>query len=387
MKALRRPSTAINALLVLLLVGAAVWGWSLLRDTGSGTRASAGTRTLTVTQGEVTRTVTADGAVASAATATATFTTAGTVTTIKVKVGQTVATGELLARVDPASAQRDLSLARADLDAAEDALDRAEDAGTDTSSATNAVTQAELQVEAAQAAVTGTRLAAPMSGTVVAINGTVGGSSSASSSQSGTSGSSGSSGSSTSSGGFVDLADLTRLQITAAFSEADATQLDEGQTATVTWNALQNATATGTVTAIDPTATSSNNVVTYGVTISLPNPPEGARPGQTVSVAVVTGTVTDAVAVNAAAVTTTGNRHSVTVLDAAGGQQTRAVQVGLQGDDAYQIISGLTAGEKVVIPTGTTTTTSGGGAGGFGGGGLSGGGGAPPGGGTGPGGR
>ncbi|WP_433831566.1 efflux RND transporter periplasmic adaptor subunit [Actinoplanes sp. CA-015351] len=367
MKALRRPSTAVNALLALLIVGAAFWGWTLLRDTGSDTEANAsGLRTLTVDQGTVTKTVSADGSVQSASTATATFATSGTVTTIKVKVGDKVTSGQLLARVDATDSERSLDLAEANLDAAQDALDRAEDAGTDTSSATNEVTQAELSVDEAEAAVTGTKLTAPMAGTVTAVNGTLGGASSGSS----TGGQS---------SGFVDLADLGKLQITAAFSEADATELKEGQSATVTWNALQGTETTGQVIAVDPTATTTNSVVTYGVTVSLPNPPAGAKPGQTVSVAVITGNVENAVMVNSAAVTSTGNRKTVTVLGTNNQQETRQVQVGLEGDDAYQITSGLTAGERVIVPTSTTsttTTTNNGGGGGFGGG-------APPGGGMG----
>ncbi|GIE75407.1 RND transporter [Actinoplanes philippinensis] len=367
MNALRRPSTAVNALLALLIVGAGFWGRALLRDTSETTRASAsGVRTVVATQGTVTRTVSADGAVASASTATATFTTAGTVTAIPVKVGQTVSAGTLLAKVDPTAAQRDLDLAEANLEAARDALDRAEDAGTDTDNASHAVTEAKLAVDEAEAAVAGTRLIAPMAGTVVAVNGSLGGSSAVT-------------GDATK--GFVDLADLTKLQITAAFSEADATELKAGQSATIVWNALQNAETTGEVVAVDPTATTENSVVTYGVTVSLPNPPDGAKPGQTVTVSVVTGSVEKAVMINSAAVTTAGNRHTVTVLDSAGRQEIRQVQVGLEGDDAAQITSGLASGERVVVPTSTTATTTTTNL--RGGNGFPGGGGAPPGGGNG----
>jgi macrolide-specific efflux system membrane fusion protein len=359
-KALRRPSTAVNALLALMIVGAAFWGWTLLRDTSETSGASAsGVRTVTATHGTVTRTVSADGSVVSAVTATATFGTSGTVTAIPVKVGQEVKAGTLLAKIDPADAKRDLALARANLGAAEDALDRAQDAGTDTGSAANAVTEAELAVDEAEAAVAGTRLTAPMAGTVVAVNGTLGGSSTV--------------GAQDSASGFVDLADLTKLQITAAFSEADATELKAGQSATVVWNALQNAETTGEVVAVDPTATSSSEsgqggtgqsgtgqsgTVTYGVTVSLPNPPDGAKPGQTVTVAVVTGSAENAVMINSAAVTATGNRRTVTVLDSAGKQELRPVQVGLEGDDATQITSGLAAGERVVLPVADTTSAT-----------------------------
>ncbi|GAA4951907.1 efflux RND transporter periplasmic adaptor subunit [Actinoplanes utahensis] len=373
MKALRRPSTAVNALLALLIVGAGFWGWTLLRDTSQTTQASAsGIRTVTATEGDVIRTLSAAGAVASASTATATFATAGTVTQIKVKVGQEVRSGALLAQVDPTDAQRDLALARANLEAAEDARDRATAAGTDTDNAANAITQAELAVDEAEAAVAGTRLTAPMGGTVTAVNGTLGGSS--------TSGSAGDTGGA---GGFVDIADLKKLQITAAFSEADATELKAGQSATIVWNALRGAETTGEVVAVDPTATSEDGVVTYGVTVSLPNPPDGAKPGQTVTVSVVTGSVEKAVMVNSAAVSAAGNRRTVTVVDGTGRQEVRQVKVGLEGDDATQITSGLAVGERLVLPTTSTTTTGAtGGTMRMGGTGFTGGG-APPGGGTG----
>ncbi|WP_436520826.1 efflux RND transporter periplasmic adaptor subunit [Actinoplanes sp. HUAS TT8] len=390
MKALRTPSTAINALLALLIVGAAIWGVNLIRSTSSGNEAKAtDVRTVTVSQGTVTKTVSADGTVASGSTAAATFTTSGTVTSIKVKVGDKVTKGQVLAQVDTTDAQRDLDLADANLDAANDALDRAESAGTDTTTAENEVTSAKLTVEDAAASVAGTKLKAPMAGTVTAVNGSLGGSSSGSSSSSSGSssgtGGSGASSSSTGSGGFIDIADLSQLQITAAFSESDTTALKTGQSATITWNALESAETTGKVVSIDPTATTSNSVVTYGVTISLPDPPDGAKPGQTVSVSVVTGSVDNAVRVNSAAVTVTGRRSTATVLTSTGTQEVRQVEVGLEGDDAYQITSGLTAGEKVVVPTSSTTTSNSGtrsGTGfgtGTGGGGFSGGG-APPGG-------
>ncbi|MEU8234972.1 HlyD family efflux transporter periplasmic adaptor subunit [Actinoplanes sp. NPDC048967] len=377
---LRRPAVAVNAALVLALVAGAFWAYETVSGPDTGNAAAASVRSVPVQQGTVTATVTADGSLESASSAGASFTTGGTVTSISVRVGDKVTKGQVLAKVDPAAARRTLAAAEADLDAARDALDRAEDAGSDTSSARNEVTQAELAVAEAEAAVAGTTLKAPMAGTVVAVNGTLGSSSSGSSSSSsgaGTPGDGSSSSSATSSNsGFMDIADLGKLQVTAAFAEADATKLKEKQAATVTWNALSGTRQSAEVVAVDPQATTSDNVVTYGVTLSLDKVPTGAKPGQTVSVSVVTGEVSDAVYVNAAAVITVGNRHTVTVL-ADGVQEVRAVEIGLEGDQATQITSGLTPGEQVVITTSSTTT--GGTTGGFPGGGFPGGG--PPGGG------
>ncbi|WP_431924740.1 efflux RND transporter periplasmic adaptor subunit [Micromonospora wenchangensis] len=391
---LRRPPVAVNTALVLLLAGGGWWAWLSVRGDAAADARPAGTRTVSVSRGTVTATVTADGSVRSASTATASFATAGTVTAVRVQVGDQVKKGQLLATVDPAAAQRDLDVAKADLTAAQDALDRAEAAGSDTSSAQTSVTQAELAVSEARAAVTGTRLTAPMAGTVVAVNGTVGSSSGGSATGGGSTGQqqggSGSAGSgSTSASGFVELADLTKLQVTAGFAEADATRLKNGQTATITWNALPGAQAGGQVEAVDPQATTTNNVVTYGVTVSVDELPAEAKPGQTVRVSVVTGTAADVLTVSSAAISGTGDRRTATVLTETG-QESRRVTVGLAGDQAYEVVSGLAEGDRVVLPQNTGTGTTGGGfpgggrvpgGGGFPGGGLPGGG-AGPGGGT-----
>src|SRR5690349_7122104 len=323
---LRRPSVAVNTVLGVALVAGGFWAYQTLSGSDSTPAANASARTMAVQTGTVTKTVTADGTLESGSTASASFVTGGTVTAISVKVGDKVTKGQVLAKVDPAAAKRTLAAAEADLDAARDAVQRAEDAGSDTSSAENEVTQAGLAVDEAEAAVAGTTLKAPMAGTVVAVNGTLGSSSSGSSSSSSSSSSGGgspsgggsssttTSSSSSSSSGFIDIADLGKLQVTAAFAEADATKLKEKQAATVTWNALSGTRQSAKVVAVDPQATTANNVVTYGVTLSLDEVPTGAKPGQTVSVSVVTGEVSDAVYVNAAAVTTVGNRHTVTVL-------------------------------------------------------------------------
>jgi macrolide-specific efflux system membrane fusion protein len=394
---LRRPSTAVNAVLVVALVAGAFWAYETISGPDTTSAANASVRTVPVRTGTVTKTVTADGSVASATTASASFVTGGTVTDIDAHVGQVVKKGQVLAKVDPAASERGLDAARADLDAADDSLSRAQDAGSDTSTAENAVAQAQLEVDQAQAAVDGCTLKAPMAGTITAVNGTIGSSSSgtgssssgtgssSSSSRSGSSGggstggggtsgggsNSSSSSSSSSSSGFIEIDDLSKLEVTAAFAEADATRLKEKQTATVTWNALSNTSEPAKVSAIDPSATTSNNVVTYGVTLSLDKIPAGAKVGQTVSVSVTTGTVDNALMVSSAAITSVGNRHTVTVVSN-GRQQLTPVEVGLVGDSETQITSGVQEGAQLLINTASTGTSTGGGLGGAGFGGAGG---------------
>jgi macrolide-specific efflux system membrane fusion protein len=378
----RHPSLVVNAVIGVVLVAGAITVYETFSSSDDGgTAAVASQRTVAVQMGTVTKTVTADGTVESASTASASFETSGTVTAISVKVGDKVKKGQVLAKVDPAAGKRALAEAEANLDAANDSLDRAQAAGSDTTDAQNSVDSAELAVEDAEAGVAGTVLKAPMAGTVTSVAGTVGssasgtgsssssGSSSGGGSQGGGSTSSSSSSSSTSSTGFVEIADLTKMQVAASFAEADATKLKEKQAATVTWNALSGTSETAKVTAIDPSGSTSNSVVTYGVTLTLDKVPAGVKVGQTVSVVVTTGSKENVIAVNSAAITTAGNRHTVTVV-ANGTQESRTVEIGLAGDSTTEITSGLTAGESVVVKTTSTSSGSGSQQGGFPGGGT-----------------
>ena len=170
----------------------------------------------------------------------------------------------------------------------------------------------------------------------------------------------------------------------AGFAEADATKIAVGQPATVTLAALPSTEVAGVVASVSPTSIVSNNVVTYDETITLTNPPASVLDGMTADVSVVVQTATNVLEVPSAAVTTTGQFSTVTVLKN-GKQTTTRVTVGLVGNSTTQILSGVTAGEVLVEPTATVSSSTtgptgstrfgggGGGGGGFGGGGFGGG--------------
>jgi macrolide-specific efflux system membrane fusion protein len=375
----RPPNLALNLGLGVLAVAGAAWAYQLVTGTEGAASASTGlTRTVAVSQGDVSETVSASGSVESAATATADFATQSTVTSIQVKVGDTVKKGQVLARADATESQAQLDAAEANLSAANASLDRAEESGDDASIATAEaqVTEAQASVTEAERAVAGTVLKAPMAGTVIAINGSIGGSSAGSSASTGADG-----GGST---GFMELANLASMQVSASFAEADATKLKQGQAAAITWSALAGATAQGKVASIAPTATTSNNVNSYAVVVSIDDLPEGIRIGQTVTAVVTVAEARGVLRVPAAAVRAVGNGHVVTVVSN-GTNEVRQVEIGVEGDSFTEVTSGLTAGEQVMIVTDTSTGNTGnfpgGGVfpgGGFGGGGPGGGGGGGP---------
>jgi macrolide-specific efflux system membrane fusion protein len=393
---LHRRTVLVNGGLSVLLIGGAVYGYISLGADGNASTAA--TQTGAVVRGTVLSSVSASGAVSSAKSQDLSFSTSGTVSKISVQTGDKVVKGEVLARIDGTNAQENVTVAKAALDAAS--------ADTSTTQLYSTYVSAKNAYNSALRQLDGTVLKAPFAGTVTAVNGTVGGSSggSASSSTSSSSSSSSSSGSgggggaggaasgsssgsstgSTSGGGFITVANTSKLEVTANFTEADTTKLKIGQAASVSFDALTGVSAAGKVTAIDMSSTTTNNVVQYGVTISLTSKPAGIRLGQTTTVQVTVAKATNVLYVPTAAVRTIGGQSSVTVIQN-GKQVVKTVQIGIKGDQGTEITSGLNVGDRVVLsastgsggvqlPGGGRFPGGGGGVGGVGGGGLGGGG-------------
>jgi macrolide-specific efflux system membrane fusion protein len=142
-----------------------------------------------------------------------------------------------------------------------------------------------------------------------------------------------------------------------------------GQPASVTFSALPNVTANAKVVAIALTSTVVSNVVTYNVTVDFDGRVGAVKPGMTASVAVTTAEADNVLTLPASAVPTTGTTGTVQVQQANGKTTSQTIGIGLRGDNAVEITSGLKAGDKVVttvasVATGTGVTTGTGAAGG-----------------------
>ncbi|MFG1998672.1 efflux RND transporter periplasmic adaptor subunit [Spirillospora sp. NPDC048911] len=402
----KRRTLLVNGTLGVLLAGGVGAAYLSLADDGAA--AQQGQQRITqVARGTVESTVSASGSVASAQTRSMSFGASGTVAKIYVKAGEKVAKNESLARLDQTAALDSLRAAQLTLTAATEKLNETSSSSPSYAQVYSSYVQAKNAYRSAQQTLDGTVIKAPFTGTVTEVNGNVGdsaggGSSSSSSGSGGSSGSgasgtgtsgngtssSSSSGSSSTGSGFVELVNTKSLEIEGDFTEADTTKLKVGQEATITFDALTGKTATGEIKKIAISPTTSNNVVTYPVTIGLTDVPSGVRIGQTATVEITTGSAENVLYVPTAAVRTAGGQSTVTVLEN-GKQVVKTVEVGIKGDQGTVIKSGLAEGDQVVVTsssTGSTTTNGrvpGMGGGGFpGGGGMPGGGGGMPGGGA-----
>jgi macrolide-specific efflux system membrane fusion protein len=284
------------------------------------------------------------------------------VTAVKVKVGDVVAPGQVLATATNATLAADVTAAKKDVESANLQLLVARDAfdaATQTSqirqthaqllSAENSLAQASLKYRNLLKTAALHSLTAPAGGTVTAVNIRTGADAPS---------------------GAAITVDATSYQVTADVVESDVAKIELGQAADVTVDAV-NADLPGTVSAIAPTAvssSSSNSVVSYAVTVDLASPPKALRSGMTADVTVTTASANNVLAVPAAALRGTNGNYSVLVL-VDGVPQSQPVTVGLVTSSLVEIKSGLNAGDNVVIGTSSDqrNATGGGGFGGTGG--------------------
>lgn len=138
------------------------------------------------------------------------------------------------------------------------------------------------------------------------------------------------------------------LEVTADVAEADISDVEVGQVASITLSA-NDAAYDGVVTAVDTVETVTNNVVEYGVTVQLDKAKE-VRLGQTSQVEITTGSKESVLRVSSSALTTIGNQTTATVQHDDGTTGTVVVTTGLQGDSYTEILDGLSRGDVVVLP-------------------------------------
>ena len=347
--------------------------------------------TTKVTRGQVSSTVSASGAVQAQASRTLGFASSGTLTELNVKAGDVVAVGAVLAKIDDAAAQDSVDQAAENVSNAEDALDKAETAhdtalalptsnpttaaanpsrssstsgqtggqsgsgGTGGSgqtaqtgqtgqgttqnaaqtranqvqqtsdnlmSAQQRLNNAKLSLIQANAKLAGTVITAPVGGKILAVSGTVGSQAASS---------------------VITLAGTGDAVVKAQFTEAEVAALKVGQTASITLPDNATEKYTGKVMQIDPAGTVSSKLVRYAALISFDKVPDTLLYGQSATVAVVTASVDDVLAVPSTAV-----HDGFVTLRANGKDERRAVEIGLRGDVNTEIKSGLAQGDEIL---------------------------------------
>jgi multidrug efflux pump subunit AcrA (membrane-fusion protein) len=179
--------------------------------------------------------------------------------------------------------------------------------------------------------------------------------------------------------GDIQMVDTSQIEFKGLVDEIDITKIKAGQNASITVDAVPNKTFTGKVSFISPYGTAdSNGVVHFNVTILL-DPTDVALKGMLTATAdIAVSTAENALILPLTAITTAKDgTSSVTIITSDNKTEKRPVTLGMQNAQSAVILTGVNAGDRVIIQesaAGAPTTTRPQGAPGGGGGG-----GAPPG--------
>jgi macrolide-specific efflux system membrane fusion protein len=150
--------------------------------------------------------------------------------------------------------------------------------------------------------------------------------------------------------------------VSVSVAEVDAPQIQVGQAATITFDALPNKTFTGKVMGLNTTGAVTSGVTTYPAIIQLDDTTDTSiLPNMTATANIITKVDDNVLLVPSAAVQTVGTASTAKVLKN-GQVSTVTVQTGDTSDSQTVITSGLSEGETVVtsvISTATTTSSTG----------------------------
>lgn len=159
---------------------------------------------------------------------------------------------------------------------------------------------------------------------------------------------------------------------TLSMNEVDVSKIKLGQKTTVTFDAIEDLSMTGSVIEIDATGTVSQGVVSYNVKIGFDIENDEVKPGMSVSATIITDSKTDVLMVPSSAIKNQNDTKYVQMFTsplpnpATGSVGTESsvlpnqitVEIGITDDTNTEIISGIKEGDQVVVRTITNTNTT-----------------------------
>jgi HlyD family secretion protein len=156
---------------------------------------------------------------------------------------------------------------------------------------------------------------------------------------------------------FIVLTNTQSLVLHGTIGESDVAKLKLGQVANLTVDALSGQKMTGRVTSLDPVATIQSGVPVYGIDIAVDVPGNGIKAGMSASASVILASKQNVLTVPNTAIRTLNGQRGVQVLKDGEVVDTVAT-FGLANDTVTEVVSGVSEGDVVVIPTVKATTSS-----------------------------
>lgn len=151
----------------------------------------------------------------------------------------------------------------------------------------------------------------------------------------------------------MTLGDIDRVFVRGKVDEADIGRVRLGQQARITTETFRDKIFEGRVTEISPIGVEKDNVTTFQVEVSIDNPGKELKANMSANAEITLEQFPDSLLVpEAAIVYDPQKRPFVDVVDpgAKTGKRRVSVKVGVGNGTRMQVLSGLKAGDKVVLP-------------------------------------
>lgn len=148
----------------------------------------------------------------------------------------------------------------------------------------------------------------------------------------------------------IVLGDLATLKAEIEVSEVDIANVQIGQKAILTFNALSDFKTSGKVEKIDSLGTSNSGVVTYNVIIGFDSLDSRIKPEMSVSTSIVTDVKQDVIIIPNSSVKKENDSYYVEIL-ADGLPVRKNVEIGLENTSETEITDGIKENDTVITQT------------------------------------
>src|SRR5215510_14338559 len=151
----------------------------------------------------------------------------------------------------------------------------------------------------------------------------------------------------------MTLGDIEKVFVRGKVDEADIGRVRVNQTARITTESFPDRVFEGRVTQISPIGVDKDNVTTFEVKVSIDNPGKELKANMTANAEIILEQLPDSILVPEAAIVYDPQRHAFVDLadpTAKTGRRRVPVKVGVGNGTKIQIVSGVKAGAKVVLP-------------------------------------
>jgi len=146
----------------------------------------------------------------------------------------------------------------------------------------------------------------------------------------------------------INLLSSEPFQIKVDIYEQDIVNVKTGDTAKINLVAFPKQTFEGKVLSINPGEKIIDNVVYYEVTIDFPSQPNGVRSGMTADIVIEANKKENVLRLPKNAVQEIDGKDTVEVVANGGKIENREIVAGLEGNDYYEVLSGLSEGETII---------------------------------------